>query len=85
MCLEKLVYAINAIKESKQKLKNLNLNLKIGGKIKMDKNAIIEAIEKMTVLELSELVKELRRKIRRKRFAAPVAAAAAPAAVAAVC
>ena len=48
----------------------------------MDKNAIIEAIEKMTVLELSELVKELEEKFG-VSASAPVAAAAAPAAVAA--
>jgi large subunit ribosomal protein L7/L12 len=48
----------------------------------MDKNAIIEAIEKMTVLELSELVKELEAKFG-VSAAAPVAAAAAPAAAAA--
>lgn len=45
----------------------------------MDKNAIIEAIEKMTVLELSELVKELEEKFG-VSAAAPVAVAAAPAA-----
>jgi large subunit ribosomal protein L7/L12 len=49
----------------------------------MDKNAIIEAIEKMTVLELAELVKELETKFG-VSAAAPVAAAAAPAAAAAV-
>ncbi len=48
----------------------------------MDKNTIIEAIEKMTVLELAELVKELEEKFG-VSAAAPVAAAAAPAAGAA--
>jgi large subunit ribosomal protein L7/L12 len=48
----------------------------------MDKAAIIEAIEKMTVLELAELVKELETKFG-VSAAAPVAAAAAPAAGAA--
>ena len=48
----------------------------------MDKNAIIEAIEKMTVLELAELVKELEEKFG-VSAAAPVAVAAAPAAGAA--
>ena len=48
----------------------------------MDKAAIIEAIEKMTVLELAELVKELEAKFG-VSAAAPVAAAAAPAAAAA--
>ena len=45
----------------------------------MDKNQIIEAIEKMSVLELSELVKELEEKFG-VSAAAPVAVAAAPAA-----
>ncbi len=44
----------------------------------MDKKAIMEAIEKMTVLELSELVKELEEKFG-VSAAAPVAAAAAAA------
>ena len=48
----------------------------------MDKSAIIEAIEKMTVLELAELVKELEEKFG-VSAAAPVAVAAAPAAGAA--
>lgn len=53
------------------------------GEIKMDKAQIIEAIEKMTVLELAELVKELEEKFG-VSAAAPVAvaAAAAPAAAA---
>lgn len=45
----------------------------------MDKAQIIEAIEKMTVLELAELVKELEEKFG-VSAAAPVAVAAAPAA-----
>lgn len=45
----------------------------------MDKAQIIEAIEKMTVLELAELVKELEDKFG-VSAAAPVAVAAAPAA-----
>ena len=48
----------------------------------MDKNQLIEAIENMTVLELSELVKELEEKFG-VSAAAPVAVAAAPAAGAA--
>ena len=48
----------------------------------MDKNQIIEAIEKMSVLELSELVKALEEKFG-VSAAAPVAVAAAPAAGAA--
>ena len=48
----------------------------------MDKAQIIEAIEKMTVLELAELVKELEEKFG-VSAAAPVAVAAAPAAGAA--
>ena len=42
----------------------------------MDKNQILEAIEKMTVLELSELVKEMEEKFG-VSAAAPVAVAAA--------
>ncbi|WP_066646298.1 50S ribosomal protein L7/L12 [Christensenella timonensis] len=45
----------------------------------MDKAQIIEAIEKMSVLELAELVKELEEKFG-VSAAAPVAVAAAPAA-----
>lgn len=45
----------------------------------MDKNQVIEAIEKMTVLELAELVKALEEKFG-VSAAAPVAVAAAPAA-----
>ena len=45
----------------------------------MDKQQIIEAIEQMNVLELSELVKELEEKFG-VSAAAPVAVAAAPAA-----
>ncbi len=48
----------------------------------MDKAQLIEAIEKMTVLELAELVKELEEKFG-VSAAAPVAVAAAPAAGAA--
>jgi len=48
----------------------------------MDKAQIIEAIEKMSVLELAELVKELEEKFG-VSAAAPVAVAAAPAAAAA--
>lgn len=48
----------------------------------MDKTAIIEAIEKMTVLELAELVKELEEKFG-VSAAAPVAAAAPAAGAAA--
>jgi large subunit ribosomal protein L7/L12 len=48
----------------------------------MDKAQIIEAIEKMSVLDLAELVKELEEKFG-VSAAAPVAAAAAPAAAAA--
>lgn len=48
----------------------------------MDKAQIIEAIEKMNVLELAELVKELEEKFG-VSAAAPVAVAAAPAAAAA--
>ncbi len=47
----------------------------------MDKAQIIEAIEKMSVLELAELVKELEEKFG-VSAAAPVAVAAAPAAAA---
>lgn len=47
----------------------------------MDKAQIIEAIEQMNVLELSELVKELEEKFG-VSAAAPVAVAAAPAAAA---
>ncbi|NLJ80847.1 MAG: 50S ribosomal protein L7/L12 [Firmicutes bacterium] len=47
----------------------------------MNKDDILEAIEKMTVLELSELVKAMEEKFD-VSAAAPVAAAAAPAAVA---
>ena len=49
----------------------------------MNKEQIIEAIESMTVLELSELVKALEEKFG-VSAAAPVAVAAAPAAAAAV-
>ncbi|HBU12849.1 MAG TPA: 50S ribosomal protein L7/L12, partial [Clostridiales bacterium] len=45
----------------------------------MDKAQLIEAIEKMSVLELAELVKELEEKFG-VSAAAPVAVAAAPAA-----
>ena len=48
----------------------------------MDKNQIIEAIKGMSVLELSELVKELE-EVFGVSAAAPVAVAAAPAAAAA--
>ncbi len=48
----------------------------------MDKAQLIEAIEKMTVIELAELVKELEEKFG-VSAAAPVAVAAAPAAGAA--
>ena len=48
----------------------------------MNKDQIIEAIESMTVLELSELVKALEEKFG-VSAAAPVAVAAAPAAAAA--
>jgi len=47
--------------------------------LKMDKEKLIEAIEKMSVLELSELVKELEEKFG-VSAAAPVAVAAASAA-----
>ncbi|MEI6100673.1 MAG: 50S ribosomal protein L7/L12 [Eubacteriales bacterium] len=50
--------------------------------MKMDKAQIIEAIEKMSVLELAELVKELEEKFG-VSASAPVAAAAAPSASAA--
>jgi large subunit ribosomal protein L7/L12 len=48
----------------------------------MDRAQLIEAIEKMTVIELAELVKELEEKFG-VRAAAPVAVAAAPVAGAA--
>ena len=56
--------------------------MKIGGINTMTKEQIMEAIEQMTVLELSELVKALEEKFG-VSAAAPVAVAAAPAAGAA--
>jgi large subunit ribosomal protein L7/L12 len=55
---------------------------KAGGTMTENKNKIIEMVEKMTVLELAELVEALKEKFG-VTAAAPVAVAAAPAAAAA--